>query len=93
MADLRSKTCAYLRDGAVRVLVSRTVKTENRPYHVAAVVKGHTARRVVDLTDGRWSCTCKAVIDDGQPCAHVAAVQLVTGWPSAAAKTTAGRAS
>lgn len=56
------------------------------PGRVKATVQGHRALYTVRLCDGAWSCSCKAVTDDGQECAHLPAVQMVTGYPSAAAK-------
>ncbi|MBB4702521.1 SWIM zinc finger family protein [Sphaerisporangium siamense] len=53
-----------------------------RPHTVTARVEGHSAKYIVLLDDGRWTCTC----DDPATCAHVAAVQLVTGHPGPARK-------
>ncbi len=81
-ADIRAKALGYLRSGAVQVLTASTVLHSNRPFLVHAHVRGHNSDYVVRL-DGAsapWTCTCR---QDG--CAHRAAVQLVTGWPSAAA--------
>lgn len=79
--DVRAKACAYLRGGAVTVLSAAT-QDGPRPWMVHARVVGHSSTYVVKLIDGAWSCTC------GRPaeCAHVAAVQLVTGHPSLARK-------
>lgn len=87
MADLRAKALGYLRDAKVHVLHARTEPSARRPVEVVAIVEAHTGVRRVELTAGSWACSCQAVVSDGQPCAHLAAVQLVTNWPSAAAKT------
>lgn len=79
MSDLRTRSLAYLRDGAVTI-------TAAAPGHVRATVQGHNGLYTVRLRDAAWSCSCKAVTDDGQECAHAAAVKLVTGWPTAAVK-------
>ena len=86
MADLRAKALGYLRAGAVTVGAARRPKDSDHPDFVSAKVEGHNGRYYVHLLDGRWTCSCKAVVDDGQDCAHLAAVQLVTGHESAAAK-------
>lgn len=86
MPDLRAKSLNYLRTGLVHVLHARTEATSRRPVEVVAIVEAHTGVRRVELTGGTWSCSCQAVLSDGLPCAHVAAVQLVTNHPSAAAK-------
>jgi hypothetical protein len=89
MPDVRAKALNYLRSGAVHVLYARTTADARRPVEVVAVVEAHTGVRRVELRDETWSCTCPDY-DDG--CAHAAAVQLVTGHDSAAAKTVRGAA-
>ena len=87
---VRAKALGYLRDGAVTVVHARSSQTTSiyvatepfAPYEVVALVQGHSGRHVVDYLDGVWTCTCPA----GGGCAHVAAVQLVTGHPSEAAR-------
>lgn len=87
MTDIRAKALGYLRDGKVHVLHARTQAGDRAPVEVVAVVEAHTGVRRVELSDGAWSCSCKAVLDDGEPCAHLAAVQLCTDPErSAAAK-------
>lgn len=81
MSALRAKALGYLRDERVRVVGAATPEGHLRPYQVTAFVQGHTGRRVVQFDAGAWSCSCAA-----ETCPHVAAVQLVTGWPSAASK-------
>jgi hypothetical protein len=86
MADVRTKTLARLREGRVTVLAAHTPPGATRPGYVEAHVTSSQpgtrdlCHRVV-LEDGAWSCSCRA---DG--CPHSAAVQLVTGWPSPAAR-------
>ncbi len=85
MPDVRSKALAYLRSGAVRVLLASTVSYADRPYWVQPRVEGHKSTYIVRL-DGAsapWTCTCREA-----GCAHAAAVQLATGHPSAADPTT-----
>lgn len=82
--DVRSKACSYLRAGRVDLL---EVQPSDNPQpawpnaagYVRAVVKGFSGTYLVGLADGNWTCCPK-------PCAHVAAVQVVTGWPSLARK-------
>lgn len=80
--DVRSKACSYLRGGMVTVLqVSRSTVQQARPDHVYARVLGYSSTYIVRLERGVWTCTCQKPAE----CAHVAAVQLVTGHPSLAA--------
>lgn len=74
--DLRAAALHYLRSGAVTVLTASTPKDGPRvPLFVEALVDGHTSTHRVRLTIGEgWSCSCRY---DG--CAHLAAVQMVTG--------------
>jgi len=44
------------------------------PSHVVAVVHGDNGTYSVDLTAGRWSCTCEA----RRTCSHMTAVMRVT---------------
>lgn len=80
--SIRTKALAYLRDGNVIVRSAVPADHGRAPFQVRADVIGQNSTYLVQLTtcDG-WTCTCK---NDG--CAHVAAVQLVTGHKSAAAK-------
>lgn len=87
MTDLRSKSLAYLRDGKVTIGAARRPRKADRPDFVSARVIGHHAAYRVHLLAGRWTCSCQTEWSDGEPCAHLAAVQLVTGHQSAAAKT------
>lgn len=79
--DVRAMACNYLRNGKVTVKAALP-GPELLPVQVEAVVKGNSATYLVDLIDGRWRCPC------GEPaaCAHVAAVQLVTGHDGLARK-------
>ena len=87
MADLRAKALACLRDGRVTVTKAHgAYGGAPGPQRVEAKVASsrpeHPAH-VVDRWDGgEWSCTCPAHARSGLPCPHIAAVQLVTGWPS-----------
>ncbi len=80
--DVRGKACAYLRSGKVTITRATDVAGPRRPVFVQAHVEGHSSTYVVMLHNGAWSCTC------GKPdtCAHVGAVQLVTGHPGVARK-------
>ena len=91
MADIRSKALGYLRSGAVTVGNASldSIAGADRPVFVAARVQGHNRVLWVHLLDGRWTCSCQAVLDDGQECAHRAAVALVTGHETAARKPVA----
>lgn len=85
MSETRKKALTYLRDGKVTVhSASRSNERGRRvPCIVSADVIGQHSTYMVGLPYGKqeWTCTCHN--DD---CAHVAAVQLVTGHPSKAAK-------
>jgi hypothetical protein len=79
----RSKALAYLREQRVRVVLADTAGGSIQPYRVEAIVRGHQSDYMVELGAGVWYCTCNAAKTD---CAHRAAVQMVTGHKSAAAK-------
>ncbi|MGR6922647.1 hypothetical protein ACU635_51050 [[Actinomadura] parvosata] len=83
--DVRSKACNYLRSGAVTLLDARS-QDGVRPWLVHARVVGHSSTYVVTLAEGAWNCTCHRPAE----CAHVAAVQLVTGHPSLARREIKG---
>jgi hypothetical protein len=80
---LRTKALSILREGRCRVLISKWDGHSDAPEFVVFRVLSSREggpRYAVDFLDGVWSCTC------GQsPCAHVAAVQLVSGHAEAAA--------
>lgn len=81
--DLRAAALHYLRSGAVTVLVANSWEHgPRRPYRVLADVVGYrSTHRVtfwVDVPE-EWTCTCRA-----EQCAHVAAVQLITGHATSA---------
>jgi uncharacterized Zn finger protein len=77
----RTKALAYLREQNVRILTAVTPAEHRRPTYVEAVVRGHQDFYQVRLDTDVWTCTCGRA-----GCPHVPAVQMVTGWPSAAAK-------
>jgi hypothetical protein len=91
----RAKSLAYLRDGRVRVVAAQSEESGQRPRAVWAIVRGHldTYKVIGCPADGggvrAWRCDCGApeMAEVAEQCAHAAAVALVTGWPSAAAKT------
>ena len=94
-SDLRSKALGYLRAGAVKVCEVRDVGWPGQPGHyriVMATVQGHAQVHAVDGTmptdgDEAWTCLpCKLA----QPCAHIAAVQLVTGGKTGARQVAQG---
>jgi uncharacterized Zn finger protein len=74
-ADVRSLACSYVRDGGVLVCRASGGGNDSPPTVVRARVQGRRARYFVRLNDGVWVCSC----DEPDLCAHVAAVQLVTG--------------
>lgn len=89
MSGIRERALSCLRDGRVQIMLARTttadVLNDQAPFEVMAfVTSSRTAnvRYVVDFMSSAWGCTCR----DGRGCAHIAAVQLVTGHESAAAK-------
>jgi hypothetical protein len=85
MPDLRAKALGYLRDEKVRVLYAATIKPNLRPHTVGALVQGFNGRYWVEFDSDRWLCSCGS----SEACAHVAAVQIITGWPSPASKAAA----
>jgi hypothetical protein len=87
-ADIRGKSLSCLRDGRVTVVLARAPTPSGPADAVCAFVdssRGNGLRYVVDLMAGAWSCTCR----DVEGCPHIAAVQLVTGHRSAAARQAA----
>lgn len=83
MSDVRSKVLGYVRDAKVRVIkADGATKPLLIPTRVGAIVQGFQAQYWIRLNRDGWLCSCGA---DG--CAHLAAVQLVTGHPSAAEKS------
>ncbi|WP_157253118.1 hypothetical protein [Nonomuraea typhae] len=83
MADVRTKALSYLRDEKVRILGANWSKPDLRPYRVSALVKGFHGLYWVRLNADGWLCSCGT-----RDCAHLAAVQMVTGYPSQASKPT-----
>jgi len=80
---VRNRALGYLREGKVTVLRSATRESGRRPHAVQATVRGHRDTYWVELMPGQgWMSSCGCEGD----CPHRAAVQLVTGHPSAAAK-------
>jgi hypothetical protein len=95
-AGLRSKALAYLRDHKVAIVRADPCEERARPVLVWAAVQGWRGLHKVRLRERRWTCHLEPC-PGGQPregryecesaeCAHVAAVQLVTGHPSLAAR-------
>lgn len=78
--DVRSQACAYLRNGKVTVLAATWDGDARRADEVHAEVVGQSATYLVGLSLKGWSCSCDRPAD----CPHIAAVQIVTGWPSLA---------
>lgn len=73
---LRTRALAVLREGRCQVLVAKwDGSSDTAEYVVFRVRSSREGGRpyAVDLLDGVWSCTCGT-----EPCAHVAAAQLVT---------------
>lgn len=85
MTDIRPKALACLRQGRVAVILA-----ERDGQRIQAEVTSSRPERtqpyIVDLwsQDGRWSCTCRPGDAAQDSCVHIAAVQLVTGYESAA---------
>jgi hypothetical protein len=81
---LRPKALAVLREGRLTML---RVECRNTAHEVDEVIARVQSSReggpayAVDLSFGQWTCTCRR----DEPCAHIAAVQLVTGHHKAAA--------
>lgn len=86
--SLRSSTLAALRTGRVTIKSAGNIINDTPGFIIATVASAREERRVpygvTRTSNGVWSCTC-ARGDTGEGCAHVAAVALVTGHPSAAA--------
>ena len=82
--DVRSQACSYLRNGNVTFFVATPGGDDSTPLAVRAHVQGHSRRYFVRRNyDGRWLCSCE---EDGDQCPHIAAVKMITGYPSAARK-------
>lgn len=83
MSGLRPKALSVLRSGRLTVL--RAVCTSDHTVtDVTAAVRSSREggpTYAVDCDAGQWTCTCRLTTG----CAHIAAVQLVTGHPSEAA--------
>lgn len=81
---MRSKALACLREGRVTVY---GVKLDDawKPLVVLARVLSSRDRHPyrIQFRDGTWSCDCREGLH-GEPCPHVAAVQLVTTAAAAA---------
>lgn len=91
MTPTRQAALAAYRAGRVVILLADAAvlapEIEPPARITAAVHSSRDDRRIpycVQLRGGVWTCTC-----DRPACAHVAAVQLATGHPSAAAKEAA----
>jgi hypothetical protein len=81
---IRDAALGYLRDGKVVVHVAADRKpAQRRAPSIRADVFGRTRYVVGHELDRGWWCSCTR---PERPCRHMAAVQLVTGYPSAAAK-------
>lgn len=78
---VRAKACGYFRDEDIRVLHADTPPGGTRPDQVRARLRGHNDTYLIALEEEAWSCSCG---DDH--CAHVPAVQMVTGYKSSASK-------
>lgn len=78
---LRAKALAVLREGRLTVVLARSPAGSVRPQELVCAVRSSRhggPTYAVDLAGGVWSCTC----DREQPCAHIAAAQLVAGHPA-----------
>lgn len=88
-AGLRARALAALRDGRVEVFEAHGDPSGDEPAHsITALCRSSRTDSdrtyVIDLTPQMgWGCTCGLY---GGNCVHVAAVQLVTGHESAAAR-------
>ena len=73
--DLRAAALHYLRSGAVTIVTASTPPDGPKaPLYVEALVEGYTSTHRIRLATGEWSCSCRY-----EDCAHLAAVQLITG--------------
>jgi len=68
MTDVEAKARAYLGEGRVRVVSSGG--------GIADVLVRGTAVYAVQLSGGRWTCTCPARVER---CAHIVAATLICG--------------
>lgn len=93
MTTIRQRTLKRFGAGDIRVVDVRTRPGERRATFVDAKVNGHRGLHTVTYGESAgWSCSCGCAGDALAPCPHVAAVQMVTGHPSAAEKPTRGEA-
>jgi hypothetical protein len=81
MTDIRSSALGYIRDGRVRIEWAATPVGGWRPTYVLAKVGGFHGTYTITFDANVWTCTCGADL-----CPHAAAIALLTGWPSPAAK-------
>ncbi|MDQ6875412.1 MAG: SWIM zinc finger domain-containing protein [Actinomycetota bacterium] len=85
MASIRTGALSILREGRLTLLnVDTDSDREYRPLRIVGRVEGHHGIYAVDywLKTRAWMCTCKPHMDGSRdPCAHILAVQLVTGGP------------
>jgi uncharacterized Zn finger protein len=81
--DLRTRALPILREGRACIVRAEPGQVITDPAWsvIALVTSSRTPdlRYVVDFDAGEWACTCGAGITTPGPCAHVAAIQLVTG--------------
>jgi hypothetical protein len=76
--ELRPKALAVIRSGRLTVMHTNCRKQAHVIDEVIAKVQSSRQggpTYAIDYLDGIWDCTCRA---EGE-CAHIAAVQLVTG--------------
>lgn len=87
MSEIRPRALACLREGRVAVTLA-----EHDGERIQASVTSSRPERTVPYIvdrwpqDSSWSCTCRPGDAAQTSCAHIAAVQLVTGYTSAAAR-------
>jgi hypothetical protein len=89
VTTIRQKTLRKFGEGAVTLRTVVTIPGEQRALTVDAKVDGHRGRHSVSYSIAAgWRCSCAHPGDGLAPCPHIAAVQMVTGHPSAAEKPT-----
>lgn len=83
VAEIRPKALAALREGRVAVVLA-ALDGQRIQANVSSSRPERTTPYIVDrwAEAGDWSCTCRR-----EDCPHIAAVQLVTGYESAARKS------
>jgi hypothetical protein len=86
--DTRKGALSVLREGRLSLLhVVTDYEQEFKLITAVGRVQGHRGIYVIDYDGDAWTCTCGPHMRGERPrCAHIHAVQLVTGLPEPATR-------